>query len=156
MTTSRYVKKEIKEELKEIKICFYCNRKVRHRTEKDEKRKFYVNAIEYDHLRPFSKGGKTDIANMRVACAKCNRRKHNKSAFQFEKKTFGRPRCQQIVGNNYERCVFFVKKGNKKFCEKHSKTTAKNTMENQFQKESLWFRDFFGTPPPSASATCGL
>jgi len=153
--SSRYVKKEIKEELKVTNICFYCNRKVRHRTEKDEKRKFYVNAIEYDHLRPFSKGGKTDIANMRVACAKCNRRKHNKSAFQFEKKTFGRPRCQQIIGNNYERCNFFVKKGNKKFCEKHSKTT-KTPENNHFEKESIWFCNFFGGGTSSASTACGL
>jgi 5-methylcytosine-specific restriction endonuclease McrA len=94
MTDTRYVKKEIKDTLNKRKVCFYCNRKVAHKTDK----KYYINAIEYDHLRPLSKGGKTDISNMRIACARCNRRKSNKSAFQFEKKVFGSARCQKILG----------------------------------------------------------
>ena len=42
MTDTRYVKKEIKDTLNKRKVCFYCNRKVAHKTDK----KYYINAIE--------------------------------------------------------------------------------------------------------------
>lgn len=34
--------------------------------------------IQFDHLIPYSKGGPSDIDNLRVICEKCNKKKSNK------------------------------------------------------------------------------
>jgi len=36
--------------------------------------------IEFDHIIPFSKGGPTEVHNLRLVCRKCNRTKFNKKA----------------------------------------------------------------------------
>jgi hypothetical protein len=35
------------------------------------------NEIEFDHVIPFSKGGPTTVANLRLLCRTCNRKKSN-------------------------------------------------------------------------------
>nr|WP_315124993.1 HNH endonuclease signature motif containing protein [uncultured Porphyromonas sp.] len=34
--------------------------------------------MEGDHIKPWSKGGKTEIENLQMLCRDCNRRKSNK------------------------------------------------------------------------------
>lgn len=34
-----------------------------------------AKALEYDHLIPFAKGGKTTLENLRLLCRNCNQRK---------------------------------------------------------------------------------
>jgi 5-methylcytosine-specific restriction endonuclease McrA len=38
---------------------------------------------EIDHMQPISRGGHSDPSNLTLACRKCNRDKHNKSAMEF-------------------------------------------------------------------------
>ncbi len=40
--------------------------------------RFEIEEMEADHVIPWSKGGKTDIANLQMLCLSCNRRKSDK------------------------------------------------------------------------------
>lgn len=52
-------------------ICWYCGICL-------DDREFHV-----DHIHPKSKGGGDDILNLALACAMCNRAKHNKDLRTF-------------------------------------------------------------------------
>jgi len=39
------------------------------------RKRFEIEQMEADHRKPWSKGGKTEIANGMMLCADCNRRK---------------------------------------------------------------------------------
>jgi hypothetical protein len=41
-------------------------------------KKYKYEEMEGDHIKPWSKGGKTEIANLQMLCRDCNRRKSNK------------------------------------------------------------------------------
>ena len=41
-------------------------------------KKFDYEEMEGDHITPWSKGGKTELANLQMLCQACNRRKSNK------------------------------------------------------------------------------
>ena len=41
-------------------------------------RKFAIEAMEADHIKPWSKGGRTVAENCQMLCADCNRRKGGK------------------------------------------------------------------------------
>jgi ATP adenylyltransferase len=41
--------------------------------------------LHVDHIKPRSKGGKTEYANLQVLCARCNQAKSNKSATDYRK-----------------------------------------------------------------------
>ena len=36
------------------------------------------NEVEFDHIQPYSKGGKTQVQNTQMLCQNCNRLKSNK------------------------------------------------------------------------------
>ena len=38
----------------------------------------YRIPMEFDHIVPFSKGGKTELDNLQLLCRKCNKRKKDK------------------------------------------------------------------------------
>lgn len=40
-------------------------------------------ALEYDHIRPFALGGKTEISNLRILCRNCNQRQRVTSNLHF-------------------------------------------------------------------------
>jgi hypothetical protein len=42
--------------------------------------------IEFDHIIPLSKGGRTEESNLRVACPECNRRKKDKIGLELQDK----------------------------------------------------------------------
>ena len=42
------------------------------------KKHFEINEMQADHIVPWSKGGKTEIQNGQMLCAKCNREKSDK------------------------------------------------------------------------------
>ena len=44
----------------------------------DGKKKFALEAMQADHIKPWSKGGKTNDDNLQMLCRKCNARKGNK------------------------------------------------------------------------------
>ena len=39
---------------------------------------FEHRSMEFDHIIPLSKGGKTELKNLQILCRKCNRSKGNK------------------------------------------------------------------------------
>ena len=41
-------------------------------------KKYKYEEMEGDHIKPWSKGGKTEIENLQMLCRDCNRRKSNK------------------------------------------------------------------------------
>ena len=41
-------------------------------------KKYEYEEMEGDHINPWSKGGKTELANLQMLCQACNRRKSNK------------------------------------------------------------------------------
>jgi hypothetical protein len=49
--------------------CQICNEHVRD------------NEIEFDHIIPYSKGGPSEVHNLRLLCRKCNREKNNNVVF---------------------------------------------------------------------------
>ena len=44
----------------------------------DAKKKFELGEMQGDHIKPWSKGGKTEPGNLQMLCSKCNARKSNK------------------------------------------------------------------------------
>jgi len=63
----------------------YCNKKHRVLSRKLQPIKLnydhtYYERIpmEFDHILPFSLGGKTELNNMQILCRKCNRRKKDR------------------------------------------------------------------------------
>ncbi|MFZ4564457.1 MAG: HIT domain-containing protein [Bacteroidales bacterium] len=44
--------------------------------------------LDIDHIKPVSKGGKTEYANLQVLCSKCNRSKRDKDQTDFRKLVF--------------------------------------------------------------------
>ena len=40
--------------------------------------RYYRIPMEFDHIVPFSKGGKTEVDNLQLLCHKCNRKKGDK------------------------------------------------------------------------------
>jgi hypothetical protein len=65
--TTRYIPRNImlKVARRDDYHCQICNEHIRD----DE--------IEFDHIIPFSKGGPTEVHNLRLLCRKCNRDKNN-------------------------------------------------------------------------------
>jgi len=65
---SRYISTQIKLKVvrRDKSQCQICGRLL-----KDDE-------IQFDHLIPYSKGGPSDVHNLRVICCKCNRNKSNK------------------------------------------------------------------------------
>jgi predicted transcriptional regulator len=61
---------EIKE--RDGRKCVYCNRNLRENLKTPED-----DLLTFDHIIPFSKGGKTTIKNIVLACWKCNKTKRN-------------------------------------------------------------------------------
>lgn len=41
------------------------------------------NALEYDHIKPFALGGKTELSNLRILCRNCNQRQRVTSNLHF-------------------------------------------------------------------------
>jgi len=52
-------------------ICYYCNKIL------------LDNEITIDHLIPLSRGGKTTLDNLRIACKKCNNEKGNMTEQEY-------------------------------------------------------------------------
>lgn len=50
--------------------------------------------LEYDHITPFSCGGKNDPSNIQLLCQRCNRSKSNSCVCKIHKKTVGTNCCQ--------------------------------------------------------------
>lgn len=63
---SRYIPGEIKDSVwkRDLGKCVWCGRKTN---------------IEFDHIVPVSRGGKSELNNLQLLCRQCNRKKHNKS-----------------------------------------------------------------------------
>jgi 5-methylcytosine-specific restriction endonuclease McrA len=127
----RYIKKAIREKLLKEKFCFYCSIELN-----GTSRTYHRRNLEYDHLRPYSKGGESSEDNIVAACASCNRSKSNKTVFQFERKKFDQPRCQAIMKDG-KRCKGDVKQGNKKYCGLHEKRRKpKKSASGSMRKQS--------------------
>lgn len=50
--------------------------------------------LEYDHITPFSCGGKNDPSNIQLLCQRCNRSKSNSCVCKIHKKRVGTNCCQ--------------------------------------------------------------
>ena len=50
--------------------------------------------LEYDHITPFSCGGKNDSSNIQLLCQRCNRSKSNSCLCKIHQKTVGTNCCQ--------------------------------------------------------------
>ena len=63
---SRYIPGEIKDSVwkRDLGKCVWCGRKTN---------------IEFDHIVPVSRGGKSELNNLQLLCRQCNLKKHNKS-----------------------------------------------------------------------------
>lgn len=54
----------------QVKQCYWCGSKC-------------ADSYHIDHYEPLSKGGKHELANLRIACPPCNYRKHAKDPLDF-------------------------------------------------------------------------
>lgn len=50
--------------------------------------------LEYDHITPFSCGGKNDPSNIQLLCQRCNRSKSNSCVCKIHQKKVGTNCCQ--------------------------------------------------------------
>lgn len=50
-------------------------------------------SLEYDHITPFSCGGKNDASNIQLLCQKCNRSKSNSCYCKVHDRKVGRDCC---------------------------------------------------------------
>ncbi len=50
----------------------------KHRCKSCNKEFTNFNEVEFDHIQPYSKGGKTEVENTQMLCKNCNRSKSNK------------------------------------------------------------------------------
>lgn len=62
--------------------------------------------LDIDHIKPVSKGGKTEYSNLQILCSKCNRSKRDKDQTDFRKLTF------DIVSRS---CIFCNTNASKQF-----------------------------------------
>jgi hypothetical protein len=51
--------------------------------------------LEYDHITPFSCGGKSDPSNIQLLCQQCNRSKSNSCTCKVHNRTVGTNCCDQ-------------------------------------------------------------
>ena len=63
-------------------ICYYCNKA------------FLIDDLTIEHIKPLSFGGTSDIDNIELACAPCNRQK-GKEAFRL-KRTINREKYAHL------------------------------------------------------------
>ena len=85
------------------------------------------NRLEYDHITPFSCGGKSDASNIQLLCMSCNRSKSNSCVCKIHDKRVGINCCDGKTTKNKEsttlqQCSGTTKKGTR--CKK--KTTNSN------------------------------
>lgn len=71
------------------------------------------NNLEYDHITPFSCGGKSIASNIQLLCKKCNRSKSNSCICKVHNKKVGTNCCDNKTSN--------------KKSAKHTSTTKKQT-----------------------------
>jgi 5-methylcytosine-specific restriction endonuclease McrA len=72
--------------------------------------------LEYDHITPFSCGGKNDASNIQLLCQKCNRSKSNSCYCKVHDKKVGRDCCDGKSSNTKSaststRCIGTTQKG---------------------------------------------
>lgn len=69
--------------------------------------------LEYDHIIPFSCGGKSDVSNIQLLCRKCNRSKSNSCFCKIHDKKVGINCCN---GESKTNTVSTVKKSSSSQC----------------------------------------
>lgn len=82
--------------------------------------------LEYDHIKPYSCGGKSEVLNIQLLCRKCNRSKSNSCICKIHDKQIGIDCCGGKLTKRYHtipaQCTGITKKGIR--CKR--KTTSSN------------------------------
>lgn len=78
------------------------------------------NELEFDHIVPFSCGGKSDHLNIQLLCKKCNRSKSNSCYCKIHNRQIGVDCCDGEDKNaksatraTSQQCIGITKKGNR-------------------------------------------
>ena len=84
------------------------------------------SSLEYDHIRPYSCGGNSDVSNIQLLCQQCNRSKSNSCTCKVHNKRVGTNCCEKNTtkksSSTSSQCTGTTKKGNR--CK--NKTTNSN------------------------------
>lgn len=93
-----------------------------------------IKNLEFDHVIPYSKGGKNTANNLRLRCRKCNRIKYNKTNRDYD--FFENELC--LICLNYP-CV----KVNNRYILNEACQTCENKKNfNRDPSKALWVRDY--------------
>jgi 5-methylcytosine-specific restriction endonuclease McrA len=76
--------------------------------------------LEYDHITPFSCGGRSDVSNIQLLCQKCNRSKSNSCTCKVHNKRVGTNCCEKNKvkksssnSSTSSQCIGTTKKGSR-------------------------------------------
>lgn len=82
--------------------------------------------LEYDHVTPFSCGGKNDVSNIQLLCQRCNRSKSNSCTCKIHNRRVGTNCCETSTkkksSNLARQCTGTTKQGTR--CK--NRTTSTN------------------------------
>ncbi len=74
------------------------------------------SSLEYDHIKPYSCGGKGDVSNIQLLCQKCNRSKSNSCYCKVHNRKVGVNCCEgsttyKSTTTSSSQCTGITKKG---------------------------------------------
>eukprot|EP00727_Mastigamoeba_balamuthi_P012245 m51a1_g7643 hypothetical protein (142) ;mRNA; f:370214-370639 len=108
--------------------CRYCQRQLGYELYGERKKGTGGHCYwEVDHIKPFSaeshaNGGPNHYLNLSAACWQCNREKSSYTPREWAAVSESPLLCQATTKHDRS-CRRLVKKGNRKYCEKHSRTS---------------------------------